>query len=445
MAMKVLFVTTTWVSIEREHFFTQNVLNGLIDQGLEITALSLLHGPAGKVAIEKTKHRAIDYYRILIDPKIPDQQTTQILKEQFARIKPDVIHLNGYHISELDAASEVKIPVVMTVHEGGVICPGGRGFLNWNDEICNAPVSQKNCYKCCIRNFPVWRLWYILFGSIPLNIRMKLGPIARNKKFVPIVSPAFMYAALITEKIAFVEKLKSISAIILASTRLKEAFERNGIKNNLALIPHGIPNLKRYALPPIEDKIKFFYLGRVEFSKGIHVMIDAFKGIDCQKYELHIIGDQPGNSRRIVSYQEYVYRKSRGLNVFWHGRVPYKDVEEFISQFHVMIHPAIYLEVFGTSISESLSSGRPVLATRCGGAEMQIIDEFNGWLINPNSSGELAAKVAKIIENPELIRKYSDNCRVPNFDEYLLKLIDLYSDRLAPFSKEHGRLGNSLC
>ncbi len=426
--MKVLYLTTSLVSIEHDHFFTQNVLNGLIDKGLEITALSLLHGPAGRVEIEKTKHRAIDYYRILIDPKIPDQQTTQILREQFARIKPDVIHLNGYHISEIDAALELNIPIVITVHEGGVICSGGRGFLNWKDEICNAPVSQENCYKCCIRNFPAWRLWYILFSCIPLNIRMKLGSIARNRKFVPILSPAFMYSALIAEKTAFVDKLKSICAIIVASTRLKEAFERNGIENNLALIPHGIPNLKRYALPPIEDKIKFFYLGRVEYSKGIHVMIDAFKGIDCQKYELHIIGDQPGtSSRRIRRYNKYVLKKGKGQNIFWHGRVAPEKIEELISQFHVMIHPAIYLEVFGTSISESLSVGRPVLATRCGGAEMQIKDGYNGWLVNPNSSIELSAKVREIIEDPEIIMKYSNNCCIPKFDEYLSKLIGLYS------------------
>ena len=431
--MKVLYITTSLVSIDLDHFFVIDVLRGLIDQGLNITLLSHSHGAAGEIAIENTKYQTIDYYRVLVDPKIPDQQTTQILKEQFALIKPDVIHLNGYHISEIDAALELKIPVVITVHEGGILCLGRGGFLNWKDEICNASVSQKNCYKCCIRTFPAWRFWYFIFNSIPLIIRKRLGSIARNRKFVPILSPAFMYADWITEKIAFVEKLKSISAIIVASIRLKEAFERNGIENNLALIPHGIPNLKRYALPPVANKIRFFYLGRVQYSKGIHVMIDAFKGIDCQKYELHIIGDQPGtSSRSIRRYNKYVFNKGKGLNIFWHGRVAHEKIEELISEFHVMIHPAIYLEVFGIAISESLAIGRPVLATQCGGAEMQIKDEYNGWLINPNSRSELTAKLKEIIDRPAAINKYSNNCRIPSFDEYLSKLLCLYSDCRRP-------------
>ncbi|MBM4147107.1 MAG: glycosyltransferase family 4 protein, partial [Nitrospira sp.] len=375
--MRVLYVTTTWVSIEREHFFVRNVLNGLIGRGVDITLMSLLGATAGEVAIKKNKYQTIDYYRIMVDPRISVQQTTKILKEQYSCIEPDVIHLNGYYISEIDAALELKIPVVMTVHEGGILCPGGRGFLTWKDEICNVSVSQENCYKCCIRNFPAWQFWWVLFSSIPIKILIRLGSVIKNRKFVPIFSPAFMYSDLIAEKIAFVEKLQSVSAIIVASTKLKEAFERNGIKNNLALIPHGVPNLKRYALPEVKEKIKFFYLGRIEYSKGIHIMIEAFKRIDCQKYELHIIGEQPGISRRVANYKKYVFKKSRGLNVFWYGSVPYKKIEEFIAQFHVMIHPAIYLEVFGTSISESLSIGRPVLSTRCGGAEMQIIDGFN--------------------------------------------------------------------
>jgi hypothetical protein len=65
----------------------------------------------------------------------------------YKNICPNDIHINGYHNFELDAAHELNIPLVLTVNEGGILYACGRGFLNWNDDICKVPISQINCYK----------------------------------------------------------------------------------------------------------------------------------------------------------------------------------------------------------------------------------------------------------------------------------------------------------
>ena len=116
-----------------------------------------------------------------------------------------------------------------------------------------------------------------------------------------------------------------------------------------------------------------------------------------------------------------------GKNVIFHGRLPNTDIEQVIKNMHVMIHSTICLEIYGISIAESLSIGRPVLATRCGGAEMQIEEGKNGWLAEPNNAKALHDKILDIIHNKEQITAMSDKCNLPHeISKYCKELIKIY-------------------
>ena len=70
-----------------------------------------------------------------------------------------------------------------------------------------------------------------------------------------------------------------------------------------------------------------------------------------------------------------------------------------IKSYHIAVSVPIYLEVFGLNIAEALAMGKPVLATRCGGAEMQIEDGVNGWLVEPNNIKALTQKMQEISDS----------------------------------------------
>lgn len=72
-----------------------------------------------------------------------------------------------------------------------------------------------------------------------------------------------------------------------------------------------------------------------------------------------------------------------------------EKVFDMIRLYHISSSSSSYLEAFGLNIAESLAMGKPVLATRCGGAEMQIEDGVNGWLVEPNNMEALAEKCKK--------------------------------------------------
>lgn len=92
-----------------------------------------------------------------------------------------------------------------------------------------------------------------------------------------------------------------------------------------------------------------------------------------------------------------------------------------------MIHGTFCHEIYGIAIAESLSMGRGVIASRCGGAEMQIIDGHNGLLFTPHSVEELRRCILAVLEDKSLISKFASNSHLPmRIDNYTIQLIKIY-------------------
>lgn len=215
----------------------------------------------------------------------------------------------------------------------------------------------------------------------------------------------------------------SYAHVIAANHKLVYLLEKNAIpKENIHLIPHGVKRRDKLPFPAYNGKVKFYYLGRIQYSKGLHVLMESLKGIDKNKYELHIIGDAEPR-RKEQRYYSHIRTLSKDKSVIFHGRLPNERIEEVIQDCHVMVHPTICLEVYGIAIAESLSMGRPVLATKCGGAEMQVEDGYNGWLIDPNSVAEMRNKIIYIINHFDEVRACAKKARLPHS-------IELYSSEL---------------
>ena len=125
-------------------------------------------------------------------------------------------------------------------------------------------------------------------------------------------------------------------------------------------------------------------------------------------------------------YMEQLQRKYAFSNIVWHGKVPADKVFDTIKDYDVMVHPAIYLEVFGLNIAEALAMNKPVLATRCGGAEMQIVDGVNGWLVAPNDVEAMREKMSEIVEQGIAIGKDTLYKGVNAIENHVNDLIKAY-------------------
>lgn len=82
------------------------------------------------------------------------------------------------------------------------------------------------------------------------------------------------------------------------------------------------------------------------------------------------------------------------------------------------------------NISEALALGKPVLATRNGGAEMQIEDGVNGWLVPSNDAEAMRQKMDEIVHTLHSFDTRLATRAVVPIDTHCRKLWEIYEQTL---------------
>jgi Glycosyltransferase len=343
-------------------------------------------------------------------------------------LSPDIVHAHGWKEYACIGAKQCGVPCVVTAHHGGIVCPAGA-LLNANDEICRIPANARDCYRCCIKAIPGWRVWFFLLNRVPTKVALPIGRYISSMPFIPFVTPLGIIPCSIKDKIESVRAIgHNADRVIAPSPAIGDVLVRNGVpEQKVVVVPHGIPPFARRPLPEGLGKrpLKLLYLGRINHVKGLHIMLEACARLPGNAYELHIVGEAV--TRQEKRYCRKLKKKFPNVSAVWHGGKPHDEIPELITSCDLMIHPAICLEVFGLTIAESLALGRPVLASRCGGAEIQVRDGENGFLVPPNDPTALADKIQYLLQNPKEILRLASNIQpVRSLEEHVHDLLDLY-------------------
>ena len=419
--------------------YVKNLVQALKQRGHAITVISLSVEDINK-SITVTKEldgitviqiKLSNSLEIVEQPLELQNFFTESLKSNIQNINPEIVHAHGWKYATAIACEKLSVPCVVTAHHGGITCPNGK-LLNNQDAICDVNVSMQNCLKCALHFVPAGDFFAPILSHIPKASSISIAKYLKNRKNIPYISPAFQTPLGITHKLQQIETLRDFSVHIVApSHAIASALKRNGIKDDkLIIIPHGItPLTKKPLVSELANRpVRFGYVGRVTYVKGLHVLIKSLKTIANQgRYELHIYGE--GATKEEKRYESKLKKISQNLPIIWHGKVNNTQIQEAYHDFDMMVHPAIYLEVFGLTLLESLSSGRPVIATRCGGPEDFIKDGVDGILIEPNNSVILAQTIKQYIDNPNLIEKLYKSIRPINtLNKHVIQLEKTYKD-----------------
>ena len=277
--MKLLFLTTYNVPIEREHFFTINVWEGLCEQfclGTDDIALAtiIVDSQHEVPSITKGEYKGKKYYKLHYSSSLSDDKKVEEIVRFFRYVSPDIIHSNMIEMIDVKAAKECNIPIVLTIHIGGFICPrsGGNGFLKYDDSICKTKVGS-HCLKCCAQDFPLPLFARFLYWIIPSRLREWAYYKLKDKQIFYLTQFLLKSHDVILRQNA-IETYK-YATIIAANQRLKDILALNGLTDNVVLLPHGVKPRPRLSFPQVDDVVKFYYLGRIQYAKALHNMLQA--------------------------------------------------------------------------------------------------------------------------------------------------------------------------
>ena len=257
-----------------------------------------------------------------------------------------------------------------------------------------------------------------------------MGKALGRLPFIYFVTPIGEAALYIKKKQEEWKTIVTDSSLIIApSEAIRNAMIRNGLPNDKAVVlSHGIPLPSEVPpFPTVEGCIRFFYVGRICYVKGIHVLLEAFHQLKDTKVQLHLIGGSGNKAER--RYEKKLQEKYKNDHrIIWYGKIPPEKIYQTIKDHHISVAPSICFEIYGLNIAESLSMGKPVLATKSGGAEMQIKNGVNGWLIPPNDSFILKNKMEDILLLTESdLQTISRHCRTHSIEHHCNSLIHIYN------------------
>jgi glycosyltransferase involved in cell wall biosynthesis len=268
------------------------------------------------------------------------------------------------------AARRMGVPVVQTLHNYRLICPGS---LLYRD--------GKICEECVGKALP-WRA-------------------VRHRCYRRSAAQSGAVAGMLSAHRA----ARTWSSMVTAYVALTEFSRRKFIQG-------GLP-AKRLTVKPnflAEDPGKgnhedgyALFVGRLTEDKGIQVLLKAW-GHLSPAIPLKIAGDGP--------LREFVQGQVRHLpSVEFLGRIDQPRVRELMRGAAALIFPSVWYEGLPMTIVEAYATGLPVIASRVGNLASLIEDERTGLLFRPGDPDDMAATVTRFFENTELGKRLGEGAR----------------------------------
>jgi len=275
------------------------------------------------------------------------------ISQLLLREKPDVAHVHNTFLmispSVFLACRKANVPVVHTLHNYRLLCPGG-----------NLLRDGKVCREC-------------ITGSLLSSVAHGCYRGSRS-----------MTAAVATG-VAFHRTrgtwTREVDRFLAPSEFVRKVYVSAGLPSHLiAVKPHFVydpgPNEKvgEYAI----------YVGRLSPEKGVRTLINAWRRASL-RIPLVVVGDGPLRPE---------LEAEAPACVTFLGALPSEQTIAVMKRARFLIFPSECFETFGIAIAEAFACSVPAVCSRLGAMEEMVEDGQTGLQFAPGDTADLAAKVS---------------------------------------------------
>jgi glycosyltransferase involved in cell wall biosynthesis len=293
--------------------------------------------------------------------------------------RPDIAHFhNIFPIISPAAYCACKaegVPVVQTLHNFRIVCPGALLFRN-----------NKICEECAGgRLLPGIR--HACYHDSPLQTAGIAGIVSFHKLIGTWRSAVDLYIVLSEFALAKYRELGFPSE----SYFVKPNFLQNPVEPSYVDGGYGV------------------YIGRIGEEKGMRCLLEAMRS--CPEMSFKIIGDGPISEGFKRKLHEYGLR-----NVEYLGSLEHEVCMKYLRDARFLVLPSECYEGSPMVLLEAMSAGKPAVVSNVGILSSMVTDGVNGFLSPPGHAEALAQKMRWMYERPDDARLMGKNGRAI-FDE----------------------------
>lgn len=190
-----------------------------------------------------------------------------------------------------------------------------------------------------------------------------------------------------------------------------------GLKNTAVVIPNGIdlcefkdlPSKEklRQRYPTLKDKKVILFLGRINWKKGLDILIEAHSVLTKKRNDVHLLitgNDEAGYIRKV---KRWVREYGIGQRVTFTGILTGKEKLEAYAGSDIFVLPS-YSENFGIAVVEAMACGLPVIISNQVGIYKEVSGAEAGVVIETDAQ-QLAKTMENLLDNPHICNKMGEN------------------------------------
>jgi len=156
----------------------------------------------------------------------------------------------------------------------------------------------------------------------------------------------------------------------------------------------------------VSESLKFLFIGRLSFQKGVIDIIDAVKLLNDEGIAVNVdlyghYANEEIKSVAQTKIETYSLENQIKMNGFISGGDKYKK----LSEADVFLFPTYHDEGCPNSIIEALASGLFIISTPIGAIDEMVLNDENGIIIPIKSSIILAKKIKWCVNNINSVKE----------------------------------------
>jgi glycosyltransferase involved in cell wall biosynthesis len=370
---------------------------------------------------------------------------------EFAKLldeeRPDLLHVHAFtsavSLQLIRQAKRRSIPVVFTYHTPTVTCVRGT-LLLWGEALCDGKLDVRRCAACTLNSHGMYRLVAKWIARLPPVVVRSLtghglqGDIWTALRMSELVSMRHdVFHAMALE----------VDHIVAVCNWAKELLLLNGIPDaKVFLSRHGVgrtanqkPHLIQSRVGESSDEIRIAFLGRLDPTKGLHVLVEALARKPGLEIKLDIYGvvQSAGNA----AYQKKIIELAgTDRRISLHKPIRSDEVVSRLRDYDFLAVPSQWLETGPMVALEAFAAGIPVIGWDVGGVAEIVRNGIDGLLIERGSDwGEALSRIA---QDAKLRARLKAGVRPPRTSmEVAREMLALYKSLLGP-GPAHSSVGS---
>jgi glycosyltransferase involved in cell wall biosynthesis len=299
-------------------------------------------------------------------------------QQKLAELRPDVVHVHNtvpmISPSIYAACHDAGVPVVHTLHNYKLICPGA--YLYRQGSVCE---------DCIGKTVPLPAVQHGCYRGSHLQAAIAVTGLAAHRLRGTFRHDVGLYIAL--------------------TQFARQKFIEGGLPAERVAVK---PNFVTAAIQPGQHQGGYaLFVGKLVQYKGIETLLRSWHLLE-QSIPLKVVGQGP---------LEVLLRSNLPRGVEYLGALPREQVLSLMQDASLVVFPSEWYEGFPMTIAEAFASACPVLAGRLAATGEIVREGVSGWLFNPGDAHDLARVVeqawsdqAELQRRGHLARRQYDDC-----------------------------------